>query len=90
MKRNKRRCIPLSNNRAFEAWRIPGFFILYVGAGHNEAIRRLKQRKGYKVMATYTDRKGKLQAVQFKIPNNLHRGLKNVLKRLENDDYGSS
>lgn len=90
MKRFKRRCIPLSNNRDFEAWRIPGFFILYVGAGHNEAIRRLKQRKGYKVMATYTDRKGKLQAVQFKIPNNLHRGLKNVLKRLENDDYGSS
>lgn len=90
MRRNERRCNPLSNNRDFEAWRIPGFFILYVGAGHNEAIRRLKQRKGYKVMATYTDHKGKLHAVQFKIPDNLHRGLKNVLKRLENGDYEPS
>ncbi|MGN4125234.1 hypothetical protein ACMGD3_09510 [Lysinibacillus sphaericus] len=73
-----------------EAWRVPGFFILYVGAGHNEAIRRLKQRKGYEVMTMYTDRKGKLNAVQFKVPNNLHRGLKNVLKRLDNGDYDTS
>lgn len=76
-----------TNNREFEAWKIPGFFILYVGAGHNEAIRRLKQRKDYKVMATYTTRTGQLDAVQFKIPNNLHRGIKSVLKSLENGDY---
>lgn len=76
-----------TNNRQFEAWRIPGYFVLYVGAGHNEAIRRLKQRKDYKVMATYTTREGKLDAVQFKIPDNLRKGLKSVLKRLENGDY---
>ncbi len=76
-----------TNNRDFEAWRIPGFFVLYVGAGHNEAIRRLKQRKDYRVMATYTTRKGELDAVQFKVPERMHRGIKSVLKRLENGDY---
>ena len=78
-----------TNNRHYEAWHIPGFFVLYVGGGHNEAIRRLRQRKGYKFMCDYTTREGKVDAVQFKIPDHLHRGLKSVLKRLENGDYES-
>ncbi|WP_336046766.1 hypothetical protein [Solibacillus ferritrahens] len=38
-------------------------------------------------MATYTTRKGELDAVQFKVPERMHRGIKSVLKRLENGDY---
>lgn len=76
-----------TNNRDFEAWTIPGFFILYVGAGHNVAISKIKQRKDFDVMATYTTRKGQLDAVQFKIPSRLHRGVKSVLQKLESGEY---
>lgn len=75
-------------NREFEAWRLDdNFYALYVGAGYPIAIKRIKARKDYAVMATYHTREGKLHAIQFKIPVRLRRGLKSVLKRLEEDSY---